>query len=77
MRGFGGQRNTRPSQFPAALQALRRFNADRSQLFDNGGDLVCRGLSAMGQTPYLFRHHGKAAAVIASARRLDGGIERQ
>ena len=40
-------------------------------------DLAGRLRGLLGQRLHLGRHHGKAAAGLAGARRLDGGVERQ
>ena len=40
-------------------------------------DLLGRGAAALGELAHLRRDHGEAAAMLAGARRLDGGVQRQ
>ena len=37
----------------------------------------CRALGLLGQLAHLFGHHREAAPVVAGARRLDRGVQRQ
>jgi hypothetical protein len=43
----------------------------------NFGDLFGRRRTAFGQLPDFIGHEGKAATVLAGARCLDSGIERE
>src|SRR3954469_2196942 len=56
------------------LDGLGRLGLD---LADQPGDRPGRGLALLGQLADLLGHHGKAAALLTGARRLDRRVQRQ
>ncbi len=70
IRGLADRRHQLGQQL---ARALGDFDAPTGQV----ADLLGGRLAALGQLAHLVGHHGEAAPVLAGARRLDGGVERQ
>lgn len=59
------------------MHRLHRLVDAALQPLDAGLDILGRVLRPRRQRPHLIGHDSKAAALLASARRLDGSIERE
>ena len=77
IRDLAGQRHGGVDPFGALKNIARRrthFGLDRLDDLTNGS----RGLAgALCQVAHLVGHHRESASGVASARRFDGGVERQ
>ena len=62
---------------PTGLGGLHGVACLLLQLFDELVDLAGGRTGTLGQLAYLVGNHGEAAAALAGARRLDGGVECQ
>ena len=85
--GAHGLQRLRPRSVPAWLRAtaVRRRSSPRAPtsrtsvwiVFGQASAPPARSSPSLGQRPHLVGHHREAAAVIAGARRLDRGVQRQ
>ena len=67
----------RPMVAPISLIADDRILGRRLDVGDLLADLVGRLRGLLGKRLHFGGDHGKAAAGVAGARRLDGGVQRQ
>jgi len=58
-------------------EKLARLLGDCHRRSRHLADLLRRDLAALGELANLARHHGESLAVLARARRLDRGVERE